>query len=33
MDAGGTGLQLVGEWRLSERIAWDLHLGGFWTRL
>src|SRR5512138_2417827 len=31
--ASGSGVQLVGELRLVERLAWDLRLGGFWTPL
>ncbi len=31
--ANGSGVQLVGELRVTERLAWDLRLGGFWTRL
>ena len=29
--ASGSGVQLVGELRLTERLAWDLRLGGFWA--
>src|SRR5512135_971442 len=31
--ASGAGVQLVGEVRVTERLAWDLRLGGFWTPL
>ncbi len=31
--ASGGGVQLVGEVRVTERLAWDLRLGGFWTRI
>jgi hypothetical protein len=29
--ASGAGLQLVMDYRLTEALAWDLRLGGFWT--
>jgi hypothetical protein len=31
--AGGAGVQLVGELRIVERLAWDLRLGGFDTTM
>jgi hypothetical protein len=31
--ASGRGVQVVGELRLTERLAWDLRAGGFWTSL
>ncbi len=31
--AGGPGMQLIMDVRLTEALAWDLRLGGFWTRI